>query len=42
MADEVVGTLSAEQMTRLAQYFDERVISARDYKTHRGGVPHSP
>jgi hypothetical protein len=35
---EDVGILSQEQLTRLAQYFDERVISAGDYKTHRGEV----
>ena len=40
MGDDL-GTLSKEQLSRLAQYFDEAVISARDYKTYRGEVPHS-
>ena len=39
MGDDV-GTMSNEQLTRLAQYFDERVTSARDYKTYRAEVPH--
>jgi hypothetical protein len=33
MGDDL-GTLSKEQLTRLAQYFDEAVISAGDYKTY--------
>jgi hypothetical protein len=33
MGDDL-GTLSKEQLTRLAQYFDEAVISARNYKIH--------
>lgn len=33
MGDDV-GTLSNEQLTRLAQYFDERVTSAGNYKIH--------
>jgi len=39
MGDDV-GTLSNEQLTRLAQYFGEAVISTKDYKTSRGEVPH--
>jgi hypothetical protein len=39
MGDDV-GTLSNEELTRLAQYFDEAVISTRGYKTSRGKVPH--
>jgi hypothetical protein len=39
MGDDL-GTLSKEQLTRLAQYFDEAVTSARDYKTYRAEVPH--
>ena len=31
-------TLSKEQLTRLAQYFDEAVTSAQDYKIARGDV----
>ena len=42
MMEETVGILDKEQLTRLAQYFDEKVISAGDYKTHRGEVPHFP
>jgi hypothetical protein len=41
MGDDL-ETLSKEQLTRLAQYFDERVISGGDYKTRRGEVPHVP
>jgi hypothetical protein len=37
MGDDL-GTLSKEQLTRLAQYFDERVMSAYDYKIARGEV----
>jgi hypothetical protein len=39
---ETVGSLDKEQLTLLAQYFDEKVISAGDYKTHRGEIPHFP
>jgi hypothetical protein len=39
---ETVGSLDKEQLTLLAQYFDEKVVSARDYKTHRGEIPHFP
>jgi hypothetical protein len=39
MGDDL-ETLSKEQLTRLAQYFDEAVTSARDYKTYRAEVPH--
>jgi hypothetical protein len=38
---EDVGILSQEQLTRLAQYFDERVTSARNYKIHRAQI-HRP
>ena len=31
---EDLETLSKEQLTRLAQYFDERATSARNYKIH--------
>jgi hypothetical protein len=37
---ETVGSLDKEQLTLLAQYFDEKVISAGDYKTHRSEIPH--
>jgi hypothetical protein len=40
MADYSRDTLDKEQLTRLAQYFDEAVMSARDYKNPRGGVSH--
>jgi hypothetical protein len=30
---EDVGTLNKEQLTRLAQYFDEAVTSSPEYKT---------
>lgn len=39
MGDDL-ETLSKEQLTRLAQYFDEKVTSAADYKTYRAEVPH--
>jgi hypothetical protein len=42
MMEETVGKLDKDQLTRLAQYFDEKVISAGDYKTHRGEIPHFP
>jgi hypothetical protein len=32
MMEETVGTLDKEQLTRLAQYFDEKVITATKYK----------
>jgi hypothetical protein len=35
---EDVGILSQEQLTRLAQYFDERVTSARNYKIPRAQI----
>jgi hypothetical protein len=38
---EDVSILSQEQLTRLAQYFDERVTSARNYKIHRAQI-HRP
>jgi adenine specific DNA methylase Mod len=31
--EETVGSLDKEQLTRLAQYFDEKVISSPEYKT---------
>jgi hypothetical protein len=34
--------LSKEQLEHLTQYFNEEVISAGDYKTHRGEIPHFP
>ena len=34
-------TLSKEQLTRLAQYFDEAVTSATNYKIHRAQI-HCP
>ena len=37
MADYSRDTLDKEQLTRLAQYFNEAVMSARDYKTPRVG-----
>jgi hypothetical protein len=40
--EEAAGSLNKEQLTRLARYFDEKVISAGDYKTHRGEIPHFP
>jgi hypothetical protein len=30
--EEQVGSLDKEQLTRLAQYFDEKVIAAAKYK----------
>ena len=39
---ETVGNMDKDQLTRLAQYFDERVISVGDYKTCRGEVPYIP
>jgi hypothetical protein len=33
------GALSEEQLGRLARYFDEEVISARNYKTSWVAVP---
>ena len=41
MGDDL-GTLSMEQLTRLAQYFDEAVTSAGAYKTPRGEVSYFP
>jgi hypothetical protein len=40
--EETVGSLDKKQLTRLAQYFDEKVISDGDYKTLRGEIPHFP
>ena len=40
MMEETVGKLDKDQLTRLAQYFDEKVMPARNYKTPRGEVPH--
>jgi hypothetical protein len=37
MGDDL-GTLSKEQLTRLAQYFDEKVTSATNYKIHRAQI----
>ena len=37
MGDDL-GTLSKDQLTRLAQYFDETVTSARNYKIHRAQI----
>jgi hypothetical protein len=37
MGDDL-GILSKEQLTRLAQYFDEAVISATNYKIHRAQI----
>jgi hypothetical protein len=39
--EETVGSLDKEQLTRLAQYFDEKVTSARKYKIHRAQI-HRP
>jgi hypothetical protein len=39
--EETVGSLNKEQLTRLAQYFDEKVTSARNYKIHRAQI-HRP
>jgi len=33
------GALSEEQLERLARYFDEEVISAKNYKTSWVAVP---
>jgi hypothetical protein len=30
--DETVGSLDKDQLTRLARYFDEKVMSDRNYK----------
>jgi hypothetical protein len=30
--EETMGSLDKEQLTRLAQYFDEKVIAATKYK----------
>jgi hypothetical protein len=32
MMEETVGKLDKDQLTRLAQYFDEKVIAATKYK----------
>jgi hypothetical protein len=32
MVEERVGSLDKEQLTRLAQYFDEKIIAATNYK----------
>ena len=40
MGDDL-GTLSKEQLTRLARYFDEAVISVKNYKIHRAQI-HRP
>ena len=32
MAEEKVGSLDKDQLTRLARYFDEEVMSGRNYK----------
>jgi hypothetical protein len=37
MGDDL-ETLSKEQLTRLAQYFDEAIMSAREYKIAHGEV----
>ena len=39
--EETMGSLDKEQLTRLAQYFDEKVTSARNYKIHRAQI-HRP
>ena len=39
--EETVGSLDKKQLTRLAQYFDEKVTSARNYKIHRAQI-HRP
>jgi len=38
MGDDL-GTLSKEQLTRLAQYFDEAVTYPHKYKRLRGALP---
>jgi len=38
---EDLETLSKEQLTRLAQYFDQAVTSARNDKIHRAQI-HRP
>jgi hypothetical protein len=35
---ETVGNLDKDQLTRLAQYFDEKVTSAGNYKIHRAQI----
>ena len=35
---EDLETLSKEQLTRLAQYFDEAVMSAPNYKSAHGEI----
>jgi hypothetical protein len=42
MMEETVGSLDKVRLTRLAQYFDQKVMSAGDYITHRGAVPYFP
>jgi hypothetical protein len=37
MGDDL-GTLSKEQLNLLAQYFDEAVTSATNYKIHRAQI----
>jgi hypothetical protein len=32
MMEETLGSLDKEQLTRLGQYFDEKVIAATNYK----------
>ena len=32
MTEEKVGRLDEDQLTRLARYFDEKVISIKNYK----------
>jgi hypothetical protein len=36
--EETVGNMDRDQLTRLAQYFDEAVTSARNYKIHRAQI----
>jgi hypothetical protein len=40
MTDDGKDTLNNEQLNRLAQYFEEAVVSAEDYKPPRGEVSH--
>src|SRR5688572_26555564 len=40
--EETVGSLDKEQLTRLAQYFDEKVTYPPKYKRSRAAIPRSP
>ena len=39
MTDDSKGVLNRKQLEQLVSYFDEKVISAKNYKTFWGEVP---